>query len=62
MTEPEIIINGVTLTPGQAMTLRVALTSADWDCGDDEHGVRMRQAYTARAREVLDVMLTPQRR
>lgn len=51
--EPEITVNGHTLAPGEAMTVRVALQSfaeslAQRDAlGDDEHGRRMRDAYLA---------------
>ena len=51
MSEPNIIINGRTLTPGEAMTVRVALGNMLTDMqpvdalGTDEHGVFMRRAY-----------------
>jgi hypothetical protein len=48
--EPEIIINGDTLTNGEAMTIRVALESFAADLhrdglGDDAHGKRMTEGY-----------------
>lgn len=54
--EPEIIINGVTLTSAQAMTVRVALSAADWDCGNDDLGKQLSEGYKARAREVFAIM------
>jgi len=57
--EPEIIINGVRLTNAQAMAVRVAISSFDADCGDDEHGKAMSKAYTNRINEVLRIMLSP---
>lgn len=55
--EPEIIINGQRLTPAQAMTVRVALSSFEPHCGDDEQGIAMAKAYTDRASEVFRIML-----
>ncbi len=57
MTEPDIIINGVQLTAAQAMAVRVAVSSFDVDCGDDEHGIAMNKAYEARINEVFRIML-----
>ncbi len=57
MHEPEIVINGVTLTTAQAMTVRVALSTFDPDCGDDEHGAAMTKAYIEHARVVFRIML-----
>lgn len=54
--EPEIIINGVRLGEGQAMTVRVALASFDPDCGNDEHGREMTRLYTLRRNEVFKLM------
>jgi hypothetical protein len=55
--EPTIVINGQTLTEGQAMTARVALESFASDLhsrpnplGDDEHGRRM----TANYKRIID--------
>ena len=51
MNEPPITINGTTLTQGQAMTLRVALTtflmemSEDDALGADESGKALARAY-----------------
>jgi hypothetical protein len=54
--EPDIVINGVRLTSAQAMTIRVALSAADWDCGDDTMGKQLSDGYKARAREVFAIM------
>lgn len=55
--EPEIIINGTKLTNAQAMAVRVAVSSFDADCGDDEHGKAMSKAYTERLGEVFRIMI-----
>lgn len=60
--EPEIIINGVKLTSAQAMTVRVALSAADWDCGTDDLGRQISEGYRARAREVFAIMRSALRR
>jgi hypothetical protein len=57
MDEPEITINGVPLTNAQAMAVRVAVSSFDPDCGDDEHGLMMTNLYASRINEVLRIML-----
>lgn len=57
--EPVITINGVTLTEGQAMTVRVMLTSAASELEDPEMRADLgpiADGYRARLREVL-VML-----
>jgi hypothetical protein len=59
--EPEIIINGVRLTEGQAMTLRVALSMAEWDCGEDDLGKQMTDGYKARTSEIFSLMRTTPR-
>lgn len=61
MNEPDIIVNGVRLTVGQAMTVRVALGNFVMDLqanglGDDEHGKVMKYAYVARANEIFKMM------
>lgn len=56
-TEPEIVINGTRLTSAQAMAVRVAVSTFDGDCGDDEHGRRMSKAYAERLGEVSHIML-----
>ena len=60
MTEPTITINGVTLSQGQAMTVRVALSAFAMDLrdglGDDEHGKAMTAAYRARLSEILKII------
>jgi len=50
--EPQIIINGVPLRQGEAMTIRVALELFAMDLhatglGDDEHGRAMTKGYLA---------------
>jgi hypothetical protein len=57
-TEPDVVINGYRLTPAQAMAVRVAVSSFDPDCGEDETGQAMTAAYGARLAEVLAIMLT----
>lgn len=57
MDEPEITINGVRLTSGQAMAVRVAISSFNPDCGDDEHGRAMSKAYADRLREVCRIIV-----
>lgn len=59
MTEAQIVVNGVTLTTGQAMAVRCGLCElmvSTTDPGTDEHGVAMSKAYRARALEVLTLM------
>ena len=55
--EPDITINGTRLTSAQAMAVRVAVSSFDADCGDDEHGKAMSKIYTDRLNEVFRIML-----
>jgi hypothetical protein len=60
--EPKITVNGEELTPGQAMTLRVALTKfvadmRDEGLGDDEMGKHLAKGYIERGNEVLQFML-----
>jgi len=58
-TEADITINGIKLTFGQAMSLRVAITDfysqmEEPDAlGGDEHGLKMAQGYHDRLKEVL---------
>jgi hypothetical protein len=59
--EPEIVINGERLSPGAAMTLRVALgsfgMSLDVDgLGQDEHGRYMLAAYQAHIKTIYGLM------
>jgi hypothetical protein len=56
MQEPTIIINGVQLTTAQAMTLRVAISGFNPDCGNDEHWKFMTAAYRARQLEIFKLM------
>ncbi len=57
--EPSITINGMHLSEGQVITLRVALTAFDpGDLGDDEHGRAMSRLYRARRDEVLRIMFS----
>lgn len=55
--EPHVVINGVTLTEAQSMTLRVAIESFDQDLrsnglGNDRLGVTMTAAYMDRVSEI----------
>lgn len=59
--EALITINGTTLTSAQSGTLRSALESFDADLadeglGDDEHGIKMVEAYRARIAEIRLVL------
>lgn len=63
MSEPAITINGVPLSTGQAMTVRVACVTMQAEMqddpmalGDDEQGMALVEAYTARLSEVLAFM------
>ncbi len=62
MREPAIRMNGVLLTPAQAMAVRVAVTSYAMEMrepgalGDDEHGQAMAQAYADRLGEVSELI------
>lgn len=61
MDEPYITINGTPLSVGQAMTIRVALSSfaselSSDGLGDDEHGKAMTAGYLARAAEIFRLM------
>ena len=60
-SEPTITVNGVPLTIGQAMTVRVALNSLAVDLrsdgmGDDEHGRRMTEGYLTAIGEIFRLM------
>ena len=67
MREPNITINGHTLTDAQAMTVRVALQELLLDMryrgalGNDEHGEAMRTGYVQRAQEI-NIMMAGQPR
>jgi hypothetical protein len=57
--EPAITIDGVLLSEGQSMTVRVALAAFSLqlgDLGDDLHGRRMSAAYRDRLREIFAIM------
>lgn len=59
--EPSITVNGTALTPGQAMTLRVAMESFAGDLsrdglGDDDHGRAMTKAYLENVAAIRRVM------
>lgn len=61
--EPKITVNGIELSVGESMTMRVALThfhnelSYDEDyLGSDEHGRAMRNGYFQNATKTLEVM------
>ena len=57
----KININGIELTEGQAMTLRVALGNFQSyllgeGLGQDLHGKMMTEAYLVRLRELVDLV------
>jgi hypothetical protein len=60
--EPTVVINRITLTAGQAMALRVAVSdffaqmSEPNALGDDEHGQAMANAYRAQLALILRLM------
>lgn len=59
--EPVITINGVTLTEGMSMTVRVALESFYSDLsfnglGDDEHGKKMVEGYQTNIKAMRKLM------
>ena len=59
--EPLIVVNGITLSEGQSMAVRVAVTAFILDMeenglGDDEHGTKMAQLYIDRLREVNSII------
>lgn len=61
MNEPTIVINGVTLTEGQAMAVRVAVCSFRTDMlenglGDDEPGFAIANGYIANSDAVINLM------
>lgn len=60
MDEPNIVINGVTLSLGQAMALRVAASNFQMELHEpqfmDELGP-IGPAYLARLNEILQIML-----
>lgn len=60
--EADITVSGVTLTPGQSMTIRVALqnfasTLTEHGLGNDKHGRFMKKAYMQSIREVNALIL-----
>jgi hypothetical protein len=58
--EPEIQINGITLTYAQAMSVRVAVTSFRWDLSDPEHRKslgRIGDLYDMHLAKVEELML-----
>jgi len=57
--EPTIIVNGRQLSEAEVMTVRVALSSMTFDCGDDEHGKRMATLYRENVHSVLQTMQQP---
>lgn len=59
--EPNITINGRTLTEAQAMTLRVALGAFVMDMqlsglGNDSNGKELAKAYLSNAKEIASIM------
>lgn len=62
--EPAIVVNGVALTHGECMTVRVALSNFALDLmhnglGDDDHGQRMVRAYLEAIRSIHRIMCPP---
>jgi len=55
--EPQITVNGRTLTRVQAMTLRVAISTFDCDCGSDAHGKAMTEAYSTAKGEIFQMIV-----
>lgn len=60
--EPHIIVNGVPLTEGQSMTVRVALSSflmrlEEEGLGNDERGKNITKGYIAAGRAVEGFMM-----
>ena len=63
--EAAITINGTELTFGQAMTLRVAITSFLTDMqtnglGDDAMGKSIAKGYAERSKEIIEIILKNQ--
>jgi hypothetical protein len=61
MDEPTIVVNGTTLSVGEAMTMRVALASFASDLalkglGDDYHGRTMTDAYMNNIKKINGYM------
>lgn len=59
--EATIVIDGITLTSSQAMTLRVAINSFRDDLqhnglGNDAHGIAMVKGYTKSATEIIHMI------
>lgn len=61
--EPDITINGITLSAGQAMAVRVACSNMDAEfkadeevLGSDDEGHELREVYMQRIVEVLSYM------
>lgn len=57
MPEAKIVINGRELTETEAMTVRIALTCMNYDCGDGEHGRHMSQLYKNAVASILHTIL-----
>ncbi len=59
--EADVVINGVRLTHGQSMTLRVAVSSFIMNLSEDPYMVKnlgeIRLGYIARGREVEKLMI-----
>ena len=60
MDEAIVEINGTLCTAAMSMTIRVAIEAFAMDLqdglGDDEHGKSMTEAYSARLREIRQLM------
>ena len=61
--EPVVTINGKTLTPGQAMTVRVAINGFlaevqhDDYLGTDQHGLEMTRLYRKACNEINEMIV-----
>ena len=69
MSDPTITINGIRLSPGQVMTIYVALsnfaidlTGEKFPLGDDEHGRAMTEAYLHAVRDIQKMYIKEARR
>lgn len=62
LKEAHVVVDGTTLSIGESMTLRVALTMFAHDLsthglGDDEHGKFMKEAYINNIRKIMSYMV-----
>lgn len=54
--EAVVTINGHTLSVGEAMTLRVAVTTFETFCGNDEFGKQLAAGYDTHKRTLLGLL------